>query len=269
MRKIYSFFGVDHKCGTSMLCQSVAELIAAERPSLRVLLIHAEGDAGTGYTGFEAGVMERMHPALAQGLYDVEEMLERSVWKENLSFIAGADPLEDSGAYRPQEAEAFFRLLKSSFDLILSDSGSRIDHGLALGSLFAADGVFLIASQNESALRKFERLLPLYIKLELPTLACLINRFSLDSPYSLGYIRERLCAFGEPFYPISLSPAGPRAETRGESLLQQKDRIFADEIRMTANLLLVHAGLDPLKERMPSPWMRLRSKPTFAQESGR
>src|SRR5665647_1130568 len=49
MDKLFSFHGIDHKVGVTMIAQSVAELIANERKDLKILLITLNGRKNAGY----------------------------------------------------------------------------------------------------------------------------------------------------------------------------------------------------------------------------
>lgn len=262
MSGIYTFFGVDHKCGTTMLCQSVAELISREMPVWRILVIHTEGNPGTDYAEGVRESVERIRPELAEGLIDTQEIMTRSQWQDNLYFISGADPMEGDGNYHPKLSDHLLRRLKNCFDLILCDSGSQIDHGLALGSLFASDGIFLVMTQAESAVRRFERLLPLYHKLNVSTLGCLINRYQSDSPYTLRYLRERLDQFKGAFYTIEESPLGFLAEAEGRALIQYRDKSFGRDVCSMANIILSDIGAEPIEKKGKSPWSLMRFRNT-------
>ncbi|MDD3289587.1 MAG: hypothetical protein PHT29_01680 [Eubacteriales bacterium] len=258
MSGIYTFFGVDHKCGTSMLCQSVAELIANEMPNWKILVIHTEGAPGTDYASGTRESMERIRPELAEGLIDVRDIMARAQWHDNLYLISGADPLEGDGKYHPNVSDHLLRNLKGFFDLILCDSGSQIDHGLALGSLFASDGILLVMIQAESAVRRFERLIPLYHKLNVATLGCLINRYQDKNPYTLSYLRERLDQFSGDFYTVGESSLGLLAEAEGKALIHYKDKAFGKDVRSTANLILEDIGVAPIGERVKNSWNLLK-----------
>ena len=262
MSGIYTFFGVDHKCGTSMLCQSIAELISKEMPDWKILVIHTEGAPGTDYAAGAKESMERIRPELAEGLVDIQDIMARSKWQNNLYLISGADPLEGDGKYHPNLSDHLLRQLKGCFDLILCDSGSQIDHGLALGSLFASDGIFLVMIQAESAIRRFERLLPLYHKLNVATLGCLINRFQDKNPYTVGYLRERLDRFAGDFYTVGESSLGMVAEAEGRSLIQYRDKVFGKDVCSAANLILCDIGAAPIGERVKNPWNLLKFRNT-------
>lgn len=267
MSGIYTFFGVDNKCGTSMVCQSVAEYIAGEMPDWNVLLIHTEGDVGTGYAACSGESTGRIRPGLSKGLFDSQEVVARSQWQKNLHFIAGADPLEEEGKYHPDLSNALLRRLKNCFDLILCDSGSQIENGLALGSLFAADGIFLVMVQAEGAVRRFERLIRLYLKLNVSTMGCLINRFREKSPYTPAYLRERLDQFPGAFYTVGESPMGILAETEGRSLMNYRDRAFRKDVCRIGDLILADAGAQRVPEKGRASWNLLKFKNTSRIEA--
>lgn len=262
MNGIYTFLGVDHKCGTSMICQSVAEWIARRKPEWRVLVMHAEADPSPVYTSGSRESMDRLRPELAEETYDADDVVQRSKCAGNLHVISGSDPLQSEGAFHPNHSDHLLRNLSEHFDVILCDSGSHIVHGLTLGSLFAAHGILLVAVQTETCLRRFERLLPLYERLNVRTLGCLINRHQNHHPFTASYFKARLGSFSAPFFTVCESSHGSLAETEGRSLVHYRDRTFSRDIERVAGLILKDMGRELAAERAKEPWKRMTFKNT-------
>lgn len=249
MDKVFVYYGVDHKCGTSMVCQSVAEKIAKEFPALKILVAHTEGRSGTDFVSGVSESMERIRPYLAEGFLDGEEIFSKSKFKENLYFIAGAEQLDSANNYHPGMSDLFLSTMKSKFDLIFCDSGSEIENGLALGSLFVADAVYIVMQQSESALKRFEWLYPLYTKLNVKTAGYLVNKYDKDSPYSMKYLQERLDLLGDKFITIRESQQGKQAEIERCTLNNYNEKAYNSDIKDMANHVLERAGLACIPER--------------------
>ncbi|MEL7655374.1 MAG: hypothetical protein AAGU75_05640, partial [Bacillota bacterium] len=49
IHNLFSFHGVDHKVGTTMTAQSIAQVIASNNPDLKILLIAMNGRESTEY----------------------------------------------------------------------------------------------------------------------------------------------------------------------------------------------------------------------------
>lgn len=237
-----------------MLCQSVGEFIAKEKPEWKILIVHTEEDTGTHYTTGSPESFDRIRPELAEGFLDVSDIAARSQCSENLHFIAGTDPLRGDGKYYPNHSDQLLKSLSECFDVILCDSGSHIGHGLALGSLFAAHGIFLVMIQAETCIRRFERLIPLYQKLNVQTMGCLVNRFVENNPLSIAYIKERLIDFSHPFYTVRESSQGMLAEIECRSLIHYRDKRFVEDIRRAANLIVKDMGSKPIELKAKEAW---------------
>lgn len=231
MNKVFAFLGADHKCGTSQICQCVAELTASENPLHKVLLLHAHSSAGTDYSPAAAESMERIRPYLADRLLDMEEITEKARWKDNLSVIGGADKPGSDGLYHPDMAGFFLDRLADYYDIILCDCGADIENGLALGSLFKAGRIYVVLSQSETAIRRYEWLRPLYEKLGLTETSYVINRFRSGSVYSGDYMEKRLGLTSEKMFTVRETKNGDSSETDGKSLLYYRDGRFRKNIR--------------------------------------
>ena len=249
MDKVFVYYGVDHKCGTSMICQSVAERIAKEFPELKVLVVHTEGRRGTDFVSGISESMERIRPYLVEGFLDGEEILGKSKLKENLYFIAGEEQLDSASSYHPGMSDLFLSTMRPKFDLIFCDSGSEIEHGLALGSLFVADAIYVVMLQSESALKRFEWLYPLYTKLNVKTACYLVNKYDKDSPYSMRYLQDRLGFSGKQFITVRESLQGKQAEIERCTLNSYNDKAYNNDITNMANAVLKRAGLKSIPAR--------------------
>ena len=243
MDKVFVYYGADHKCGTSMICQSVAERIANEFPELKILVVHTEGRKGSDFVSGISESMERIRPYLAEGFLDAEEIFSQSKLTRNLYFIAGEEQLDSASSYPPGMSDLFLSTMKSKFDLIFCDSGSDIEHGLALGSLFVADAVYIVMLQSESVLRRFEWLYPLYSKLNVNTAHYIINKYDKENPFSIRYIQDRLGFSINQFLTVRESPQGCQAEIERCTLNKYNDRAYVKDITRMANTILKRAGL--------------------------
>lgn len=243
MTKVVSFFGADHKCGAGMISQCIAERIAAVAPKLKVLLIHTNGRSCTEYSPTVSESMDNIRPYLADQLLDSHEILEKSRWKDNLYIIAGSQELGSASLYDPAMTNYMLEALDREFDLLICDSGCEIEHGLSLGSLIAAENIWMVLTQNESALRRYEWQRPLMEKLHLKTDRFVINKYDKSNPYNCRYITERLNLDPERTFTVRQSEYGGRAEYDERSLVNYPGSGFRKEIDAVAAKILEDAGL--------------------------
>ena len=230
MKKVFTFHGADHKCGCSMISQCVAERIAQENSKLSVLLVHAEQSEGAGYSPHVRESMDRIRPYLAERLLDINDIVKRSEYRNNLSIIAGTDRPGSSESFHPDMAEFFLGSMAQNFDIVICDSGANMEHGLSLGALFASDSIYMVFDQKESAFRHYEWLLPLYGKLGLNIAGYVINCFTAHSAYTKEYIKKRLGAAKDRLFTVRESDFGILAEIDEKSLLCYKDQGFIRDV---------------------------------------
>ncbi len=238
MKKIFTFHGADHKCGTSMLAQCTAERIAVRRPELKVLLIHAEGAWGLDFSPKVCETFDKIGPYLAQRLVDVNELAEKCLYKQNLFIIGGAAKHGSISFYHPEMLEYLLEGLAEKFDIIICDSGSRVEHGLALGALLAADCVYMVTTQAESAMKRFERMSTLYEKLGIHINKFIVNALQkslINTPEIIALrtgfdIKDILC--------VKKSFYGADAEHDGTSLLAFREKPFIKSIDLIADSII-------------------------------
>lgn len=229
-----AFFGADHKCGTSQLALCIAERLAGICPSLKVLLIHAEEPLGVDYSPDIRESMGRIRPYLAESLYDMDDIVLRSLYKENLYIIGGAGSPASAGQYPVDSVLPFFCKVSTVFDIVIFDSGADISHGLSVSSLVCADEIFYVFSQNETALRHYEWQRSIIGGLKKTDENIIINKYSNDSSYEVNYIRERLDRAFKTVSLVPLHPDGDEAELKGLSLEHYRCRAFRKSIEALA-----------------------------------
>ncbi len=74
--------------------------------------------------------------------------------------------------------------MREEFDLILVDGGNDIDNGLAFGALQQARSPPAGTTQQEVALKNWERIAPLYESLVFDFSALLVNQYRNDDACS-------------------------------------------------------------------------------------
>jgi MinD-like ATPase involved in chromosome partitioning or flagellar assembly len=225
-----------------MISQCVAERIAQENSRLNVLLIHAEQSGGTGYSPHVRESMERIRPYLAERLLDINDIIQRSGYRDNLSIIAGTDRPGSSELFHPDMAEFFLGSMAQSFDVVICDSGANMEHGLSLGALFGSDSIYMVFEQKENAFRHYEWLLPLYKKLGLNISGYVMNRFTANSAYTREYVKKRLRTSRDRLFTVRESDFGILAEIEEKSLLSYRDPGFTKDVDILAKDILMQTA---------------------------
>lgn len=227
---IIVFHGADHKCGTSMIAQCIAEKLASDRPDLRVLLAHTESASGDDYSPVLNESIERMMPYIADRVLDIEDTLERAKLSGNLWMIGGIGDVCAAASFHPDMTVYLLESLRRAFDVIICDSGSDVGSGAALGALLSADRLYMVISQSGSALARYRRFSLLYERLGLSIDAFIINRYDAAAVYDKKCICEKLGLDEEPVFTVRMSEHSERAELDSKSLINYRDGAFMKDI---------------------------------------
>jgi len=244
MGKTISFFGADHKCGTSMVAQCAAEILSASLPELNIILIHAEGAIGNDYTKAVCESLDSIRPYLEERLLDAHSLVKKSREKSNLYYISGTSKLESAFNFHPDMGEYYVKKLAEEFDLVICDCGSEIEHGLSLGSIFSSDYLYLVASQSESAIKRYEFQKVLFDKLRIDIRRLILNKYDRKLPNTVSFVAERLLMENEEILPLRFSPYGMMAEFESESLISCGDEGYRKDIEILCRDIISGCGFE-------------------------
>lgn len=255
MNNVVVLHGIDHKVGTTMIAQSVAEIISEEKKGYKVLLLFLNGRKSTDYVREEFDSIGHIKMQIDNRIITGKEMIKACRCHNNLYMLAGIDKPEEERYYYPDTAEYVLNALKSEFDLILVDSGNTLDNGLALGSLKFCSSRLLVLTQQETMLKRYEELLPLYEKLGLDFSSLIINKFSSQDPYDLGYLSIRLDTLKSKIRRVEMTNSARQAEMEYKTLLAFQDEKYTRDVLAIANLILIMTEKDQiLKSKRGIKW---------------
>ena len=88
-------------------------------------------------------------------VYDTEGTQISSARAAVISDSSRPGVFLQSGTEIYRSVLAAMKSAAQSFDLVICDSGANIEHGLALGALFASDCIYMVLDQSESAFRPY------------------------------------------------------------------------------------------------------------------
>ena len=257
MGRIITFHGADHKTGVSQCALGTAESLAENYPYLKILLIHTEGRSGREYAPNLRETLENVRPYLLDRVLDGEEVGDKAQYKGNLYLIGGDENPGSAEGYLPDMAEYMLDSFAKLFDVVLCDSGSEVEHAMALGALFSADRIYYVLSQSEICFKRAEWLLPLYEKLDLPQRRYLVCNYDKNSPFTASYSAKRLDADTADLFCIRSSRRGSDAEIEGKSLYSYKESPYRRDIDAVAADIVQSFGL--IKGGKERSWFRKNS----------
>lgn len=243
--KVFAFHGAEYKVGSTMLTQSVAQMIAGGKKDVKVLLLFLNGRRSTDYCREDPESIEAVRASIDNKMLTLAEFMQICYRSDNLYMLAGVRRLFEQRFYGPQMSEYIIKLVRDSFDLILIDCGNELDNGLALGALRSADTRLLVLTQQESVLARYEALRSTYEMLKLTYQKIIVNKYIQDDPHDEAYLARRLQRHKKDMIAVLLAKYARQAEIDYRTLLDYNESGFREGVRAAAEAVLEEAGLDP------------------------
>ena len=254
MNNLTVFHGVDHKVGTTMIAQSVAEVIAAARPELKVLWISMQGREGTEYVQEVGESIEGLKLYLDSKVLPGPDLIQNIRKGENLYMLGGVSAVSEERYYFPHTAAYLLSTMEREFDIMIADSGNDVDNGLAMGALEQGGENFLVLTQQESILTRYEKLDRFYFQLGLKFDRFVINKHCEQDPYDMDYIAKRLELDPDQLYKVEETASGRRAEMEYRTLIAYHDERYIADIITIANGILSRQGFHKIEKQRKSKW---------------
>lgn len=254
IHNLFCFHGVDHKVGTTMVTQSVAETISLGSPNLKLLLISMNGRESAEYIKEAPISIDAMKFHIDNKMMSCSDFMKACTHKGNFYMMAGVANELEARYYYPEMARYLLEEIAPEFDLILADCGNEIDNGLAIGALSAAEEIFLVVTQQESGIRRFERNKRIMKNLGIFTSACIVNKYYEQDPIGLSYLAGRMEIEKERLWKLNHADCARQAEMEYKTLLEYRNEPYTKDIVTVANYILRKNGFEEIAKQRKSRW---------------
>lgn len=248
-KNIITLHGADHKVGTTMLTQSVAQYIAREKKNIRVLLLFLNGNSTTDYIKHQVNSIESLKMRIDNQMLKYQDFLTTCYQRENLWTLGGPTRLIEQRYYYPKFVKSLLKVIQDRFDLILIDAGNHLDDGLCVGALEYSSHLIKVATQNEVTLNRNEKQKDLYKDMNLSFSQYIINRYDELNPHDTKYISKLINVDETSIFPVAYSENEKQAEMDKKALIEYKDDTYTDSIHKLSNKILEFSGLDSISYR--------------------
>lgn len=253
MKNLFVIHGVDHKVGTTMIGQSMAEYLANECKELKVLFITLNGRESAEYVNEAPESIEGIKNHIDSKMIDNIDFERLCRKKENFYMMSGIKNEEEQRNYYPHMATYLLETVTSSFDIVIADSGNELDNGLAIGALSSSVNRFLLMTQQESVLSRWEKNKGVYEKLGIYFDNYIINKYYEQDPYGIPYISKRLGIPEEQFTKVESAGYGRQAEMEYKTLMEYKGQKYIQNIGLICQVVLDRLGI-PVKKTRKTKW---------------
>ena len=254
MSQIVIFHGTSHRAGCTMIAQSAAELAAREKKELSVLFAALNGRKSSEYMSEDSASVDDFKIELKSGIGVDKSALNQSKRIDNMYVILGIGREEEVRSFLPEMAETLIHGLSEKFDLIIIDSGSVLDNGLAYGALKLKGLKYLIMEQTESSIARYEKMRPYYDKLDIGFDKYILSKYCPEDPLTENYISSRLSINKSLFFEIGYQDKGRVSEIEYKTLLETgQDRYRADIAKIT-NVVMKEMNLEDIPLKRKRSW---------------
>lgn len=157
-RNIAVFFGADNKVGVTITSQAIAEDIA-KNCDTTVGLLFLNGKPSMDYIKedkFSSG-LDKLKLKIVSNVLSANELIDSCIKIDNLYVLPGAELIYETRHYHPNHIEYLINLATKVFGVVIVDAGSRFSIGMSVGALYSSNNRFLVTTQQEIALRNFNR----------------------------------------------------------------------------------------------------------------
>jgi len=226
MDKLYAFHGADRKSGVTMIAQSIAEYIAEAAPASRILLLILNGRQNVQYLREDTAPIDNYKSRLESGVGISVSDIDKAEGFDNLFVISG----------------------------VKKDTGSELDNGLAVGGLGEAKKTYMILSQNEATIRRYENQGVIYSKIGMKFDAVIINKYTEKDPYSSDYIKRRLDISDKEVYTVQLAETGRTAEMEYKTIKSLENGRYKRDIEMIAADIIKDSDIEIKNEKRKMRW---------------
>ena len=254
LHNLFVFHGADHKVGTTMISQSVAETISDSDPNLKVLYLALNGRGSTEYIRMPTVSIDSMKNLISNKMINRHDFLRTCRTTDRFYMLAGILNELEERHYLPEMATYLLEEVSPEFDLVIADCGNTPDNGLAAGALQASGRMFYLITQQESVLNRCEKQRELYSALGVTEIVYLVNKYRKQEPYSVPYIGERLGIEKNLLCKIAASDYSGRAEIDHKTLIGYRDEGYFHDILSVANLILEKTGRKKAAEKRRFRW---------------
>jgi hypothetical protein len=238
MSEHFVFHGIDHKVGTTMIALSIAEIAAERLPEKKVLFVALNGRESTEYVRENAESIDALKSRLESRLLGEEELLAHCLRAKGLSVLGGVANEEEERYDMPEAAAFLLDVAGRVFDLVVVDSGNRLDNGLAFGALLYDANRFFVLTQQETTLARWEKRKPLYERLGVMPKAYVLNHYMEKDIYPADYVARRFAEDLRQFHCVRFAQGGRQAEIEHKTLWAGTAGGFADDVATLAGALL-------------------------------
>ena len=243
------FFGSGPGAGTSMVSQSVAQVLS-DITGKSTGFLSLDGSEGTTYFNIDLDShgLSEIKERLINNILSPEELKSSCIKSSSLYFLPGEKEISKVRHYHPDHIEKLVDLCSKTFNVTIINGGSAIT-GMSIGALNSSKLKFLVTTQSDKHFRNFSKILEqIFSSLGISSddFSLVVNKY-IDS----GELETEINLakkYGMPLasvIPLLEYIPSLEAEKKKKTLLGY-DRVYSNSIKQLAVSLCGELGIEIL-----------------------
>ncbi len=218
MKKIIGFFGGDSQVGTTMLAQSLAEVL--QQRGKKVLYLMGSGKFGDEFLPLSGRhSLDDLKAAVRSGKVTAEDVYQNIEEVRGISVLpAVRNPLSAS-YFTERTYEILLAEVQGDFEYAVIDGGSDANLGITISALNIADYRFFVTTQQSKSIKRLAMLQKNIVQPLQCTGDLIINKYQKDPALFLKKEILSLCEMETAFI-VPYVEYGWQAEMESKSLLR-------------------------------------------------
>ncbi|MBE3088738.1 MAG: hypothetical protein IMZ41_00495 [Actinobacteria bacterium] len=240
------FFGSGSGAGTSMISQSVAQVLS-DITGKSTVFLNLDGSEGIDYfdIDLDSHGLGQIKERLINNILSPEELKNACIKSSSLYFLPGEKEISKVRHYQPDHIEKLVDLCSETFDVVIINGGSTIT-GMSIGALNSSKLKFLVTTQSDKHFRNFNNLLDqIFVNLGISSddFSLVVNKYidSGELETEIGLAKK----YGMPLasvIPLLEYIPSLEAEKKKKTLLGY-DRVYSNSIKQLAVSICGELGI--------------------------
>jgi MinD-like ATPase involved in chromosome partitioning or flagellar assembly len=264
-KKIVTFIGADSKVGVTMVSQSIAEIISVNTDLKVCFMLLNECKGGNYFQNPQNKSIDNIRSKLSSKLINNEDILNVSIRiNKKLYIIPGPADILNMRYYFPEDLELLIDKASKMFDILIIDSGSKIDSALTTAALNSTCHKILVTTQQNNAINNYEKISSQIFDLmglNYKEFMIVINRYrNLTYLFSVSELTNMFQMIPLGFLP-DVGMIDWQAEYHRKSLLSYKNDMYTSQIIKMGQILSNKMGIEfNYKYKAVNPLKKLKNK---------
>lgn len=228
---IITFQGGSSKDGTTMISQSVAELMAKDNSGERILLLIFTPNKGRKFISEEFEYLDSDIRKLKENI-TADLIYDNCINQSNLYIYGGISKRFKTREFMPYMAEEIIKAAEKEFKHIIIDAGNTMDFGLSMPKILnMSDRLYYVFSHGKASIDEFMDVKSYFKEYRIESNGYIVNRFDEANVLTTEYLSEKLKMKEEYLITLPYIDKAQQAELDKKTFINLKDKAWIKAVR--------------------------------------